>query len=183
MPLREHRHPSGILPSMHASPELLRTHLRYNMWASTRLLDAAARLGSDELVRDFRSADKSVLGTLAHVFAADRVWLRRIQGLPPMPFLDPEVEIRLDVLQREWPALLTQWLAWGETLQDTAATVAYRDLAGNPHTTPLWQIVLHVINHATHHRGQVSAMLRAMGHTPPPLDLIRYYREVPGSAD
>jgi len=42
--------------------------------------------------------------------------------------------------------------------------------------TPLWQILLHVVNHATHHRGQVSGFLRAMGHTPPPLDLIAFYR-------
>ena len=40
-----------------------------------------------------------------------------------------------------------------------------------------WQIVTHVVNHGTHHRGQVSGFLRTMGHTPPPLDLSFYYRE------
>jgi uncharacterized damage-inducible protein DinB len=40
----------------------------------------------------------------------------------------------------------------------------------------LWKIVLHVVNHGTHHRGQASGFLRAMGHVPPPLDLIAYYR-------
>ena len=55
--------------------------------------------------------------------------------------------------------------------------ISYKDLKGNPWETPLWQIVLHVVNHASHHRGQVSAMLRAMGHTPPGVDLIFYYRE------
>ena len=87
---------------------------------------------------------------------------------------------RLTVLQHEWPALLARWQAWGDALQDASVAVTYKDLQGNPHTTPLWQIVLHVVNHATHHRGQAAAMIRAMGHTPPPLDLIRYYREVGG---
>lgn len=165
---------------MHVPVELLRTHVRHSTWASARLVEVAGTLSADELVRDFKSADKSVLGTLAHVYAADRVWLGRIQGRPPARFLDPEVDVRLDVLQRDWPALLARWQTWVDGLQDAAATIAYQDLKGNPFTTPLWQIVLHVVNHATHHRGQVSAMLRAMGHTPPPLDLIRFYREIAG---
>lgn len=165
---------------VHVPVELLRTHVRYSTWASARLVEAAGTLSPDELVRDFQSADKSVLGTLAHVYAADRVWLGRIEGRPPARFLDPEVDVRLDVLQRDWPTLLGRWQAWVDGLQDAAATVAYQDLKGNPYTTPLWQIVLHVVNHGTHHRGQVSAMLRAMGHTPPPLDLIRFYREITG---
>jgi uncharacterized damage-inducible protein DinB len=38
--------------------------------------------------------------------------------------------------------------------------------------------VLHVVNHGTHHRGQVAGFLRTMGHAPPALDLIAYYREI-----
>jgi uncharacterized damage-inducible protein DinB len=59
--------------------------------------------------------------------------------------------------------------------------VSYRDLKGNPWRTPLWQIVLHVVNHATHHRGQAAGFLRALGHAPPPLDLIAYYRALPNA--
>ena len=50
---------------------------------------------------------------------------------------------------------------------------------GDPFETPLWQIVLHVVNHATLHRGQVMAMLRQLGIPPPPTDLISYYRSLP----
>ncbi len=165
---------------MNVPAELLRTQVRYCTWASARLVAAAANLAPEELTRDFRSADKSVLGTLAHVYAADRVWLARIHGAPAAPFLDPDVDVKLEVLQRDWPALLARWQVWVDRLPDASATVAYQDLKGHPHTTPLWQIVLHVVNHGTHHRGQASAMIRAMGHTPPPLDLIRFYREACG---
>jgi uncharacterized damage-inducible protein DinB len=51
-----------------------------------------------------------------------------------------------------------------------------KDLRGNTWTQPFWQLVLHVVNHATHHRGQVSGFLRAMGRVPPPLDLVAFYR-------
>lgn len=155
----------------------LQTHLRYTAWASASIVDAASRLTDEELTRDFKSADKSVLGTLVHVYGADRVWLARIDGQPPGPLVVPERDMHLRVLQQDWPALLARWVAWAGALPDPSASATYRDLRGNPHSTPYWQIVLHVVNHGTHHRGQVSAMLRAMGHSPPPLDLIRYYRE------
>lgn len=162
---------------MSVPAETLQTHLRYSAWASALLVDAASRLTEDELTRDFKSADKSVLGTLVHVYAADRVWLARIEGEPPQPFLVPERDLHLRVLQHDWPALMDRWTSWAGTLLEPMAHASYQDLRGNAHTTPYWQIVLHVVNHGTHHRGQVSAMLRAMGHTPPPLDLIRYYRD------
>ena len=56
-------------------------------------------------------------------------------------------------------------------------SASYKDLKGNPYTTPYWQIILHVVNHGTHHCGQVSGFQRSLGHAPPPLDLMAYYRE------
>jgi uncharacterized damage-inducible protein DinB len=154
-------------------------HLDYTTWASARLLEAAAKLSPEELSRDFGTADKSVAGTLGHVFAADRIWMARIQGQPPGTFITPE-DRDLAVLNREWPSLLQVWKQWAGVLTDeNGGTVAsYLDLKGNRWSAAWWQIVLHVVNHGTHHRGQVSGMLRTMGHVPPPLDLIAYYRQL-----
>ena len=165
---------------MAVSAEALRTHLDYTAFASSRLVNAAANLSPSELTRDFQTADHSVLGTLVHIYAADRVWLGRIHGHPPQKFLDPEVDLHLSVLQTDWPAILARWKDWATGLTDASAQsqLAFTDLKGNRHQQPLWQIVLHVVNHGTHHRGQVSGMLRALGHTPPPLDLIAYYRSL-----
>jgi uncharacterized damage-inducible protein DinB len=158
--------------------EALKLHLPYTVWASGKLLEAAATLNPEELERDFQTADKSVLGTLVHVFAADRVWLSRVRGLAGQ-FITPE-DRSLAVLQRDWPAVHQGWMELldGETEETIARPIAYKDLAGNSHMTPLWQIMLHMVNHGTHHRGQVSGFLRAMGHPPPQLDLIRYYRSL-----
>jgi uncharacterized damage-inducible protein DinB len=115
---------------------VLRTHLHYTTWASTRLIEAASALTPDELTRDFQSADKDVLGTLAHVYAADRMWLGRIQGAPPAVFFDPAVDRQWPVVQQEWPALLARWQAWGDALQDASVAVAYHDLKATL-TSPL----------------------------------------------
>lgn len=164
---------------MTVSADALRLHLEYTTWASARLMDAASKLSGEELARDFGTADASVTGSLAHIFAADRVWMNRIQGnSQPGAFITPE-DRNLTLLQREWPPLLKKWQDWGAVLtDDTVTQVAnYHDLKGNPHSTTLWQIVLHVVNHGTHHRGQVAGFLRTMGKVPPPLDLIAFYRE------
>jgi uncharacterized damage-inducible protein DinB len=163
---------------MHVSIQTLQTHLDYTIWATSRLLSSAAELSPEELQRDFATSDRSVLGTLSHIFAADRVWLARIQGGPPEHFTYPEA-MDLVRLADAWEELFGRWQAWAEDLTDDAAEtrISYKDIRGNAWASPLWQILLHVVNHGTHHRGQVSGFLRAMGKTPPPLDLTAYYRE------
>jgi uncharacterized damage-inducible protein DinB len=162
---------------MTVSADTLRLHLDYSAWASRRLVDQATMLAPEELTRDFRTSDNNVLGTLTHVFAADRIWLSRVKGEPPRAFITPE-DRRLEVLQGDWPALHQKWKLLTDSLsdQDVLANISYTDTKGNPYVSPLWQILLHLVNHGTHHRGQVSGFLRAMGRTPPPLDLIAYYR-------
>jgi uncharacterized damage-inducible protein DinB len=163
---------------MPVSADVLRNHLAYTAWASRRLLDSAAQLPTEQLTRDFGTADRSVLGTLAHVFAADRIWLARLTGAAPTALIS-DADRQLSVLQKDWPELHARWQRWaaGLTDENVRAMLDYKDTKGNPYRQPLWQIVLHVVNHGAHHRGQVSGFLRAMGHTPPPLDLIFYYRE------
>ncbi len=160
--------------------DVLRNHLNYTDWASRRLVEAASALDPQELTKDFGSAYNSVLGTLVHVYASDRAWLGRIEGNPPAVYMDPEKDMHLAVLKNDWPALMERWKQWGAQLTEDSILkgVAYKDTKGNAYVTPAWQIVLHFANHGTHHRGQVSGFLRALGHTPPPVDLIVYYREM-----
>lgn len=166
------------MPTIAVSAAALQEHIAYTAWASARLLKAAEALSAEELNRDFKTADHNVLRTLVHIFAADRVWLGRLRHAPPAEFVSAS-DYKLAVLQEQWPGVYAGWLQWASELTDDRAQAdfTYRDLKGNPWTQPVWQIALHMVNHGTHHRGQVSGFLRAMGHTPPPLDLIRYYRD------
>ena len=158
--------------------DVLRIHLDYTAWASQKLLDTAAALSEEELNRDFGTADRTLLGTLVHIFAADRVWLYRVAGGANPGFITA-ADRSFAVLQADWPAVLERWRVWAAELSEDAAQsmIDYRNLKGVPFRQSVWQIVLHVVNHATHHRGQAAGFLRAMGKAPPELDLIVYYRE------
>jgi uncharacterized damage-inducible protein DinB len=163
---------------MSVSAATLRTHLDFTAWASSKLVEAAASLTAEELTRDLKVSFQSVLGTLGHIFGADRVWFDRIHGRSRTAMLDPGEELTLGFLQREWPALHARWGDWAAGIDDAGfgRVVTYRLLSGDPGESPLWQIVLHVVNHATYHRGQVTSLLRQLGRVPPSTDLIAYYR-------
>jgi uncharacterized damage-inducible protein DinB len=79
----------------------------------------------------------------------------------------------------EWPRLWRQWadLAALWTDVELAQVLEYKDLRGAPRDSKLEEIVMHVVNHATLHRGQVLGMLRQLGVVPPQTDLITFYRE------
>jgi uncharacterized damage-inducible protein DinB len=161
---------------MAVSTEVLRQHIDYTKWATDRLLQAVAQVPAEQLSHDFRTSDRTILGTLAHTFGADRIWLTRVRGETAAGFLTDE-DRQLATLQRQWPVVLAGWREWLAALQDPAAVISYQDMKGNPYSSAAWEIVLHVVNHGTHHRGQVSGFLRTLGHAPPQLDLVRYYRE------
>lgn len=153
------------------TPQEARIHLRYSTWASRRLLDAALQLSPEQRERDMNIPNKNLLGTLAHIHSADRTWLARVLGQPVQPPQGP--------LEKEWPETLRRWEEWSESpaADDLNRVIEYRDLKGNPHRAPLWQIVLHLVNHASLHRGQAMALFRQLGAAPPATDLIFYYRE------
>jgi uncharacterized damage-inducible protein DinB len=159
------------------SADALRIHVDYSRWASNRLLEAAAALQREELDRDFGTADRSFAGTLMHIFGADRVWLARVKGSANPDVPGPEFAA-IDVLKPAWETVHKGWMDWVGSLDEdnVRRVISYHDLKGRAWRTPNWQIVLHVVNHATHHRGQAAGFLRSMGHQPPPLDLIAYYR-------
>ena len=154
----------------------VRTHIRYSGWASRKLLDAAREVPPEEMARANGISHGSLLGTLAHIYEADTIWyIRTVDASEPLL-----QGADLATLEQRWPALQRKWEAWAEGLadQDLERVVDYKMMNGTPGSTPLSQIVLHVVNHATLHRGQAMGMLRQMGVPPPHTDLIYYYRDL-----
>ena len=157
--------------------------LDYNVWARERLLTAVERLSADQYTRAMGNSFSSVRDTMVHIYGAEWIWTARWEGTLPTGF--PEAASYPDVasLRTAWSALDAK--VRGLTYQLDAAAVnrviEYTTIAGVPMRSPLWQIIHHVTNHATYHRGQVTTMIRQLGATPPvSMDLIGFYRELAG---
>jgi uncharacterized damage-inducible protein DinB len=124
------------------------------------------------------SSFASVCGTLAHLVGAEWIWLRRWQGESPTTFPDwvataalADLRSRLSAVEQEREALLA-----GMADADLDRPVSYRQLSGKAFSEPLGDLMRHVVNHSTYHRGQVATQFRQLGVKPPSTDLIVFLR-------
>ena len=152
----------------------LRRHIRYHDWASQVLMDAVRALPPGELERPTGISHHSILGTMTHLHFADWIWYTRVVE----PLEKPGAT--MEALEREWPDLRQRWERFCDGLSDAdlARTIAYRSIRGYDGVASVEQIVLHLVNHGTLHRGQVMGMIRQLGIAPPGTDLLHYYMTV-----
>jgi uncharacterized damage-inducible protein DinB len=80
--------------------------------------------------------------------------------------------------------LQARWEAWAEAANDAeiARQVPFKSRFAGDAGLPAWQIVMHVVNHGTLHRGQIVSMLRQFGVKPPATDIVFYYYEQAAAA-
>jgi uncharacterized damage-inducible protein DinB len=152
----------------------------YNYWARDRLLDAVAALTPEQLTRDMGSSFGSVRDTIAHICDAESIWLARWEGEQPTGFQSASRLPDLPAVRTEWNGLEQRMREVLARLgpEDADRVIEYKDMRGAPRSDVFWQMVQHVVNHGSYHRGQVTTMLRQLGAAPPKyMDLIAYYRE------
>lgn len=152
----------------------------YNAWANTRLYRMAAQLSDQEYRRDVGAYFASLHGTLNHLLVTDHIWLRRLTGTGPAPTrLDAiahENLIDLGEARRGANERLVTFVA-NLTEERIEATVQYRTTNGSPQEQPLREVLAHLFNHQTHHRGQAHGILTALGvKEPDSLDLLQMIR-------
>jgi uncharacterized damage-inducible protein DinB len=154
--------------------------IEFNRWATARVLDAVAELPAEDFTRALGSSFPSVRDTLVHVMSAEWVWLARCTGTSPTAMPEEWKQLDLATLRTTWDGVHAALRAFVDGLDDAALDRAhhYRNLAGQAATSLLAQILRHVVNHSTYHRGQVVTMLRQLGAAAPATDLIAFYRAV-----
>ncbi len=156
----------------------MRILLAYDSWATNRLFEALAAVPEDAYKRDLKTSHGSLHGTLVHIVAAQRIWLSRFAGRPETTRLTPQ----------DAPSLATLKALWEETAAGIARVAAKLDdkkllsgfeyvaTGGKAYNNTYQQILQHLVNHGTYHRGQIASMMRQVGAEPVGTDLIAFYR-------
>jgi uncharacterized damage-inducible protein DinB len=168
------------MATMNTSPwhRHFNSQARYHVWATHRLLEAVSRLPGEDYQRDVGLFFKSIHGTLNHMLVAEHLlWYARFaKGKSPVLALNSEIEPDRERLAQaikggsaNWTPLIASWPA---ELFD--GQLDYQTSQGAPLSLPFAATLAHVFNHATHHRGQITAALTAMGQPCPALDMVDF---------
>ena len=160
----------------------LRTLLDYHYWARDRMLEAVEALTPEQFNQDLGSSFRSVRETLVHLYSAEWAWHSRWQGVSPTSMLSIDGFPDVPALQVAWTVTEQNVRNFVEAGGDQGVhrVFEYKTLAGVAGRSPLWQMVQHVVNHGSYHRGQVTTMLRQLGAKPSKsMDLVAFYRVSP----
>ncbi len=137
-------------------------HLDFMAWADDKMLGAIAKDMPENI------------SVLQHIYLGEMVWIRRVKGDRNVAIQELTPPASVSELQSLWPALHRDWRDIAAN-DDCNRIIEFRRQNVDI-TSPMWQIILHLVNHGSYHRGQVAASLRAAGFPPPPTDLMVYYR-------
>jgi len=159
--------------------EEIRQLYDYNRWANHRVLSASGALDAEALVRPMGHSFSSLRDTLAHIIGAEWIWLERWLGRFPKALLDPDTFPTLRSLEDRWERVESDQKQFIQALtrERFDQDLAYINRVGERFSYALWQQMVHVVNHSSYHRGQVTTLLRQLGAKAVSTDFLAYYDE------
>ena len=145
--------------------EILQQLAAYNIWANQKILDAIVVLPEEKQKQELPSSFKSLYDTVLHMLNAESIWWQRMKLqeriiAPVDNFKGSMLDLSDELLQQN-----RQWQEWVNNASDAALdhVFQYQTIKKEQFKQPIYQMLLHVFNHGTYHRGQLINMLRQLG--------------------
>lgn len=153
----------------------IRWFFAYDRWATQKVLDALDGLAVDVWGSSDVVGERGLGTILVHHLGASQRWRIGLKSRGdeegPRPEQDPLPP--LDALRDRWAAEWAEVDAWLPTVTDEFVAYVFDDV-------PVWQMLVHVVNHGTQHRSEAAALLTEAGHSPGELDMIYFAEELAG---
>ena len=142
---------------------------KYNDWANQKLLIC---------LQKNKIKEEKVLTQYNHLIVAQNIWLNRINNLSSGNLVLWETKKLLDLIELTHKSS-DDWIRFLQNYQMSSfeEVIAYQNTKGQSFETGLADIIIHVVNHSTHHRAQIVQLLRSYNVEPPRLDYIFFFRE------
>lgn len=160
--------------------ELLLQYAQYNQWANKLIIDALLKLDEGAVDKDINSSFPSVRRTVMHTYGAESIWLQRLQLAEHPLWHGDDMAVMFEDACQNWQDCSGELLNFvGQQYDERGMqhVIHYYDMKGTSHKTPVFQVLQHVFNHSTYHRGQLVTMLRQLGVTDVPgTDFIGFAR-------
>lgn len=145
--------------------QLLAQYAAYNLWANKILLEKLAQVSKEIVHKEMGSSFSSIYKTIVHLMEVESIWWQRLklQEHVQVPAKDPEENF--EELSKQLLALSRQWSEWVLNANEKNIThvFAYQNTKMEYFKQPVYEMLLHLFNHQTFHRGQIITMLRQNG--------------------
>ena len=154
---------------------------RYNAWANQLIFDAVAKLPEGEATKPRRTLFKNIVHMLNHNRVIDLIFQAHLEGREHgFTARNTPEHPPLDELWRAQQAVDNWYVAWSDRMTDAALDekVAFTFVGGGQGVMTRGEILLHVVNHTSYHRGFVADLFYQVPAQPPTTDLPVFLRDV-----
>lgn len=150
----------------------------YNAWATNRVFEALARVPEPDYIRNLGGSFGTLQATMTHIVAVEKLWLSRLAGKPETALMTVQEAPSLESLKSVWEDTAARTARFVSRLDEAALekTTDYVTTEGIRCANKVQEILQHVVNHSSYHRGQIASMMRQAGAVPLNTDLINFYR-------
>jgi len=160
----------------------IRMLTRYSAWANGRMFDVVAALPAGEATVPRTTLFGNMVNTLNHNYVVDLIWKGHLTGVPHgFTKRITDVEPNLTELRRAQAEIDAWYIAYADSMTAAlmAEVVSFKFVDGGEGALARDDMLLHIVNHKTYHRGVVADMLYQAKSKPPVTDLPVFLRDVP----
>jgi uncharacterized damage-inducible protein DinB len=159
----------------------IRMLTRYSAWANARLFAALAGLSTGEATASRATGFGNMVNTLNHSHVVDLIWQAHLEGRPHgFTARITDTEPGLEALRQAQAQIDSWYIRYADRLTDEAhnEVVHFTFVDGGPGAMTRGDMLLHIVNHKTYHRGVVADLLYQAASRPPTMDLPVFLRDV-----
>jgi len=161
---------------------------KYHTWANQTILGRIKELPSSVLSQEVNSSFPTIAHALSHIYAVDTMWYLVLTGTAMPEAFQQSIPLNLSILDSVdeyvniFAQLSEQYKEWLHNQSDLEQTILLDNPFAGIRQTRLSEIVLQVVNHGTYHRGNISTMLRQLGHASTMNDYSLFWYQVTAEA-
>lgn len=159
----------------------------YHAWANTRLFNRLKELPNYETIfnEQIQSVFPSIKDTFVHIYITDQVWLHILHGKSMSEVIQNREKLRKQIetkslheLEKMFENMANQYKEFLSRIQDVNTVFVIENPYAGALDTSILELVQHVVNHGTYHRGNITAMIRQLGYSSTMMDFVLYLHMV-----
>ncbi len=145
--------------------ELLQQYAAYNLWANKLVFECIGRLPAEQVDQEIISSFPSVYKTVQHMWLAEEAWWKRLKLVEQIELESEKFTGTMEEMMKKSERQSTDWSDWVNNATEVQLrhVFAYQNTKREQFKQPVNEVLMHVFNHGTYHRGQLVTMFRQLG--------------------